>query len=159
MRRPAGVPRHAGRAGRCAGVAAGLLLLAAAAGCARRAGPPAIADGTPCAACGMPVHDYHFACELEKAGGWRVYDSIECLLRDAGPAPPAGMYLSDYDRRALHRADSLWIVKGSFPTPMGGGLAAFLDRASAEAVAKQTSGRVGRLIEFLGADSAARGGS
>jgi nitrous oxide reductase accessory protein NosL len=130
------------------GAVAAVLLLLGAAGCARRAGPPAIADGTPCAACGMAVHDFHFACELETARGWRVYDSIECLLRDAGPAPSAGVYLSDYDRRTLHRADSLWVVKGRFPTPMGGGLAAFLDRASAEAVAGQTLGRVGRIAEF-----------
>ncbi len=145
-------------------VALALAILAAAPGCARRAGPPAIAEGTPCASCGMEVHDFHFACELERAGAWHVYDSIECLLRDAGPAPGtagpapgASIYLSDYDGRTLHRADSLWVVKGSFPTPMGGGLAAVLDRASAETVAAQTSGRIGRLTDLMG--GAGRGGS
>jgi nitrous oxide reductase accessory protein NosL len=139
-------------AGRLAApIAAALLPVLLVWGCARPvSGPPAIADGVPCVACGMPVHDLALACERKIAGGWRIYDSVECLLRDAAATPGGASYLADYDRRALHAADSLWVVKGSFPTPMGGGLAAFLDRAAADTVAARTGGRVGRLGEFGG---------
>ena len=119
--------------------------------CARPAGPPAIALGTPCAACGMEVRDLRFACERQAGKSWRVYDAIECLLRDAGPAPIANAWLADYDGTALHAADSLWVVRGAFASPMGGGYAAFLDRAAADSIAAATRGHVDRLGAFAGA--------
>lgn len=125
-----------------------VLFAALAPACAGRAGPPPIALGTPCAACGMDVQDLRFACERETGGRYRVYDSIECLLRDAGRPAGGTVYLSDYDQMSLHAADSLWIVKGSFPTPMDGGLAAFSSRATAQEVASGTRGCVGRWAEF-----------
>lgn len=130
--------------------AAGIALaLLGAPGCAHRTGPPRISRGTPCATCGMGVEDPRFACQRDASGKLRVYDSIECLLQDAGSAVSAnGVYLTDYDHGLLHAADSLWIVKGSFPTPMGGGLAAFESRAAADEVASRTQGRVGRLAEL-----------
>jgi len=125
------------------------LALSGTPGCAHRTGPPAISRGTPCVTCGMGVEDPRFACERNADGRFKVYDSIECLLQEAGPAvPKTGVYLTDYDQGTLHPADSLWIVKGAFPTPMGGGLAAFASRAAAEEVASRTEGRVGRLAEL-----------
>jgi hypothetical protein len=130
------------------------LLAALAAGCARSPGPPPIRLGSACAGCGMEVRDLRFACERESAGGWRAYDAIECLIRDAGSgatgAPAAGgVWLADYDRQTLHPADSLWVVRGSFPSPMGGGFAAFLSRAAADSIASATQGRVARLAAWL----------
>ena len=113
-------------------------------GCARRTGPPPIADGATCAACGMTAGDRRFACERETAKGWRVYDSIECLIRDGADRA----WLADYDTKSLHAAESLWVVKGSFPSPMGGGFAAFADRATADTIAARTAGRVDRLAAF-----------
>ncbi len=126
-----------------------LALALAPTGCGRQAGPPPIARGTPCAGCGMTVDDLHFACELRVKDTWRVYDSIECLLPDARADRASRAWLPDYDSRALHAADSLWVVKGSFPSPMGGGYAAFLDRGAAEEVASRTSGRVARFAEMV----------
>jgi len=127
----------------------------AATGCAReRKGPPPIAIGTPCARCGMEVGSRRFACEREVGDTLRVYDSIECLLRDTGASAGGTVYLPDYDQQALHAAESLWVVRGSFETPMGGGLAAFLDRAAADELAGSTRGRVGRLADFAHADGA-----
>ena len=134
--------------------AAGLLGV----GCARSTGPPPIATGTACAGCGMEVQDLRFACERDDGRTWRVYDSIECLLRDTagGPGSPgpgtgrtARAWLADYDRRGLHAADSMWIVRGEFASPMGGGFAAFMDPAAAESVAAATRGRVDRIASFL----------
>jgi len=119
------------------------------AGCARSAGPPPIAAGTECAACAMEASSARFACERHVDKSWRVYDSIECLMRDAGPAVATTIWLPDYDERALHRADSLWIVKGDLATPMGGGLVAFRSRSAADSVAASSHGRVGRWTDFV----------
>jgi hypothetical protein len=117
-------------------------------GCAAPAGPPPIRAGMTCDACGMTVADLRFACERRTDRGWRRYDSIECLLREAGSTPAASAYLTDYDSRTLHAAESSWVVRGSFPSPMGGGFAAFYKRAAAESVAARTNGRVGPLAGF-----------
>ena len=140
------------------------LLLAATlvspAGCARSGSPPAIRLGTACAGCGMEVQDLRFACERRSAGAWRVYDAIECLMRDVNAAPggtgggavaAGSTWLADYDRQTLHPADSLWVVRGSFPSPMGGGFAAFLARTAADSIAAATQGRVERLAVWLAA--------
>jgi nitrous oxide reductase accessory protein NosL len=127
-----------------------------AAGCAPAKGPPPIAAGAPCAACGMAVRDLRFACERKHDRGWRVYDAIECLIRDAGGAGGAAAvaaipeaWLADYDTQRLHPADSLWVVRGEFASPMGGGFAAFADRAAADSVAALTRGRVERFAAFV----------
>lgn len=119
-------------------------------GCSRDPGPPRIRIGEPCATCGMAVHEIRFAGVLRGGDGDRQYDSIECLVKDAGDrrASGAGVYLADYDRGDLHAAESLWVVKGDFPTPMGGGLAAFASVESAREVAEQTRGRVMRFAEL-----------
>jgi len=94
----------------------------------------------------MEIQDLRFACERRADKSWRVYDSIECLLGD-GPVAGA-VYLADYDRKTLHSADSLWVVRGEFPSPMGGGFAAFLGRESADEIAASSRGTVGRLGDF-----------
>lgn len=124
-----------------------VLSVAALVGACAPAGPPPIRTGAECAACGMPIEDLRFACTRRDPGArkspWRVYDSIECLAREWKPGNAVrDAYAADYDQARLHRADSLWVVKGSFPSPMGGGLAAFLDRDAARAVADQTRGVV-----------------
>ena len=123
------------------------------AGCAAQVGPRPIARGTPCAACGMGIADLRFACERDNGDGWRVYDSIECLLRERGSS--SRTWLTDYDAASLHAADSMWVVRGEFASPMGGGYAAFLDRSAASDIASKTRGRVARLAEFPGDEARA----
>jgi len=118
-----------------------LLLLA---GCTRAGGPPPIARSAACATCGMTVGSSRFACERQRAGRTRVYDSIECLLRDAESATSDATWLRDYDDGSLHAADSMWLVRGTFATPMGGGYAAFHSGASAAQLARETGGRAAR---------------
>ena len=112
-------------------------------GCASDSAPPPIAAAAPCLVCGMSASNARFACERRDGRRWRVFDSIECLVRD-GAASATTVWLPDYDQARLHRADSLWVVKGQLATPMGGGLVAFLDRDAADAVALTSAGRVGR---------------
>lgn len=120
------------------------LVLLALASCHSSSAAPAIRVGEPCARCGMRIGDLRFACEAQDAHGWRQYDSIECLV---GDGVRGAVWLADYDTRALTPSESLWLVKGDFPSPMGGGLAAFRDRAAADDIASRTHGRVGRLAE------------
>jgi nitrous oxide reductase accessory protein NosL len=122
------------------------MIALALAGCAPARGPRPIAPGTPCANCGMGIANLRYACEDERAGAFRAYDSIECLL-GAGPRPDRA-WLADYDTRALHDADSLWVVQADIPSPMGGGYAAFLDRSAAAEIATAKHGRFGRLLDF-----------
>jgi len=130
-----------------------LVVLIPLAGCARTGGTPRVDFGAPCAACGMTVQDPHFACVRRDGNSERQYDSIECLLHDGRPAPGEEIFLADYDRSALLPAESLWVVKGTFPSPMGGGLAAFSALGSAREVASRTKGRVARLAELVGGAS------
>ena len=118
------------------------------AGCAPAGGPPSIRAGDPCAGCGMAIHDRHFASARGTGPSARVYDAIECLLRDSAATGPA--WLPDYDQSALHAADSMWVVRGEIVSPMGGGYAAFLDSTTAFAMAAERSGRAGRLADFAG---------
>jgi hypothetical protein len=97
----------------------------------------------------MEMQDLRFACEREVGKGWRVYDAIECLLRDGVATSEGRVFLADYDRQALHPADSLWVVRGEFASPMGGGFAAFASLATADSIAAATRGRVDRLAAFI----------
>ena len=124
--------------------AALLLLLVAIPGCAP--GGPRVAFGTPCSACSMTITDARFACVRRDGARWKSYDSIECLLRD-GHASAASARLADYDTRRLVAADSLWVVHGDFPTPMGGGFAAFAREEAAAQVAQETHGTVTRFAD------------
>jgi hypothetical protein len=132
---------------------AGLVCLALL-GCARPAPRadtrPEIATGS-CDLCAMPIEDARFACERRAEEGWRVYDSIECLIRDGGTAAAFGSWLADHATGTLHRSDSLWVVRGKFASPMAGGLAAFLSRAQAESLAASSAGTVARLAEIAAA--------
>jgi nitrous oxide reductase accessory protein NosL len=124
--------------------------LVLAAGCARTPAEPRVRLGTPCVTCGMNVQDLRFACLRREKDGDRQYDSIECLVKDAAGGALDGerLFLADYDEQRLHDAESVWVVKGDFPTPMGGGLAAFATLESAREVADRTHGHVGRLHEL-----------
>jgi hypothetical protein len=97
----------------------------------------------------MRVAELAFASERRLDGTWLPYESIECLIADAQKRPGGTAYLPDYDTKALHAAAELWVVKGNFPSPMGGGFAAFADRAAAESLAVATSGTVDRFEGFL----------
>jgi len=128
------------------------------AGCGNAGGAPRIEAGTPCVRCGMETRDLRWAAARRVDGRVRVYDSIECALKDAlprGTAAGSELYLADFTTAALHRSDSLWVVRADIPSPMGGGYAAFLDRSAAERVALERNGRAGRLADFVAGEAAA----
>ena len=115
--------------------------------CRAPAAPAPIVSGSPCSGCGMTIGDLRFACERKVDREWRPYDSIECLIADSAAVGPA--WLADYDAQTRHAAESVWVVRGDLPSPMGGGYAAFLDRTAADVVAAVRRGRVGRFADFV----------
>lgn len=123
------------------------LLALLAAGCAT-ADRPRIALKTPCASCSMEITDLRFACARRAGATWRPYDSIECLIQEAAKTAGGPAWLADYDTRTFHPADSLWVVKGAFPSPMGGGFAAFANREAADRVASETHGSADRFAAW-----------
>jgi nitrous oxide reductase accessory protein NosL len=131
-----------------------LALAVAGAGCAGRGdGPPPIAKGSSCARCGMGIEDLKFAATREVEAKWKAYDSIECLIADRANLEGGAAWLTDYETKKLLPESAAWVLHGDFPSPMGGGLAAFADRAAAESLAVATHGTVARLADLMPAGS------
>jgi len=128
--------------------------LGAGCGSTDSATPPPIASGAACATCGMSVDDARFVATRRVDGRWLVYDAIECLVADRVPRAGGVAWLTDFETGALAPEGERWVLRGDFPSPMGGGLAAFADRAVADSLAVATRGSVARL-----ADLPARGGA
>ncbi len=143
------------RAARAAALAVVAVALAlAGAGCAGRGdGPPPIVKGSSCARCGMAIEDLKFATTREVGAKWRAYDSIECLVADRAALEGGAAWLTDYESKRLLPESAAWVLHGDFPSPMGGGLAAFADRAAAESLAVVTHGAVTRLAGLSPAGS------
>jgi nitrous oxide reductase accessory protein NosL len=127
-------------------------ILTAGCGSASDDGAPRIVAGTPCAGCGMEARDLRWSAARRMDDRVRVYDSIECALRDESDAAASAretvLYLADFETSALHRSDSLWVVRADIPSPMGGGFAAFLDPKAAARIATERNGRVARFPDF-----------
>jgi len=131
-----------------------LLVLLGVSGCARNGdGPPPIRPGTTCTRCGMDIADLKFASTRKVDGAWRAYDSIECLVADRQRAAGGEAWLADYETKSLLSEVDVWILRGDFPSPMGGGLAAFASRAAAASLAVATHGDVLRLAALPAAGS------
>ncbi len=103
--------------------------------------PPEIYYGQDtCARCGMHISDPKFAAVLlTLEGEWRKYDDIGCMLDDYvhGGIKATAIYVHDYNTEAWVDAKVAFFVQSDIPTPMGSGLAAFRDRASAERFAEE----------------------
>ncbi|MFN2370794.1 MAG: hypothetical protein ABR506_06515 [Candidatus Krumholzibacteriia bacterium] len=138
-------------------VAVSLVAVALLAGCGggNADGPPDLSDADlRCTACGMAVTDPKFAAAIRTTGGGvEAYDSIECLVGDlrtrTGERAPAGIWLSDLPSGELHPAAAMTVVLADFPSPMGGGYAAFLSAETAAAEAARRGGVAGPLAEFV----------
>ena len=130
-----------------------VLMIGGATGCRSNAQGPSIQVGKAvCETCGMTVNDARFAALAEDRSTVHTYDSIECLLkgrRASGETSAEGIWIMDFDTQTLRPASAVTIVKGDFPSPMGGGYAAFADLAQARATAEAHNGRLGTLDQAL----------
>lgn len=134
---------------------AAVVILAGCGGGGAADGPPDLSGGDlRCTACGMAVSDPRFAAAIRTTGGEvEPYDAIECLVRDGrsrtGERAPAETWLSDLPTGALHPAAAMTVVLADFPSPMGGGYAAFLSAETAAVEAARRGGVAGPLAEFV----------
>jgi hypothetical protein len=128
-------------------------LLGALAGCRSKTQGPSIDMGkAQCETCGMTVNDARFAVLAEDGSAQHVYDSIECFLkgrRESGETSAEGVWIMDFETQTLHPGAAVTIVKGDFPSPMGGGYAAFADASQAHAQAEAHGGQLGTLTQAL----------
>jgi hypothetical protein len=125
------------------------------AGCGGGEEIPALRYGEDvCAACGMDVTDPAFAAlAVTSEGERRPYDSIECAVRDLRAHDPSlrgEVLLPDHaDPGTLHPWRAMTVVRADYPSPMGGGYAAFVDARTAAAEAESRGGTSGSLQGFV----------
>ncbi len=133
-----------------------LLGVSALTACTRdeRTGPPTLRLGRDeCAECGMAIHEERTAAAMliDRDGrrDYLLFDDIGCLLdieRSRGTELKVlDRFVHDYAANAWTRAESavfLCTDGSTLLTPMASGLAAYVDRAGAEADQRQFGGKV-----------------
>ena len=116
--------------------------------------PPEIIYGQDmCDECGMIISDAKFAAAtLLVEGGSRKFDDIGEMLvyhMDHPEAQVKAWFVHDYKSEAWIRGETAFFVKSNnLKTPMGGGIAAFENKANAEAFAAEMGGQVHTLDEL-----------
>lgn len=115
---------------------------------------PQVALGSAvCDACGMTLKDSRFIAVIAEPKPERAYDSIECLvrvMRASGETVSDAIWIADFDARTLRRQSELTLVHADFPSPMGGGYAAFAGRDHARAEAEARNGEFGTFEQAVG---------
>ena len=112
-------------------------------------GPPEIRYGLDaCERCRMSIDDPRFAAAVRTGAGEVLrYDDIGDLLAHRQGAGMEGVevWLHDYADRSWIRAREAVLVRSELTTPMGSGLVAFAERATAERLVTE---RGGQLLEW-----------
>ena len=125
-----------------------LIALTACSGSSTEVQPPEIHYSEDvCDACGMLISDVKFAAaSVEEDGAARKFDDIGDLLdyyADHTGAQVKAYFVHDYASEKWQRAETaFFIVSPQIQTPMAHGIAAYADRAAAEAAAQKVEGRV-----------------
>jgi copper chaperone NosL len=110
--------------------------------------PPKIEYGYDlCEACGMLIDDpRHAAATVTLDGTAHKFDDIGDMVRYHAEHPTEqarAWFVHDFDTEAWLRAEAAWFVFGpEVNTPMGHGIAAFADEASAAALAQAVGAEV-----------------
>lgn len=107
-----------------------------------------------CSFCRMAISQRQFAAEVVTvSGSVDAFDDIGCLrdwVRQHGPPETAGVFVVDYQTgRWIDARNAFYVSSDRLPTPMSSGLAAFGEKASAEAAATELGGRVLRWVEMV----------
>lgn len=110
-------------------------------------GPPEIVvDRTACSHCTMLISEPRYAAAYQAPGGEaQVFDDIVCLL-EAARAEGAGdrrfWFHDGNDGQWIDGDTAVFVASPEFRTPMGGGIIAYRDRATAETAAGTYRGEV-----------------
>ena len=113
----------------------------------RAAAPPAIVvDRTACSRCGMLVSEPAYAAAIRWPDGRdEIFDDIGCLLAASRQVPGVNGQYWFHDAvtgKWITDASPLFVVSPELRTPMGGGIAAYRDRATAETAAARHHGKL-----------------
>jgi copper chaperone NosL len=113
--------------------------------------PPEINYGQEmCSACGMSIDDPRFAAAtLLASGKYLKFDDAGEMFRYHMNHPEdqvAAWFVHDYPSEKWIRGEqAIFVHSTSLQTPMGSGVAAFADRAEAEAFASEHNGTITNL--------------
>jgi copper chaperone NosL len=107
-----------------------------------------------CADCRMIVGDDRFGAQLQdRTGNLAVFDDAGCLRAYVAHRPfeIAGVFARSYRSRGWVAGDRAWVVESrELPSPMGHGVAAFEDEATArEEAARHADGKARSLADYL----------
>ncbi|MEZ4722350.1 MAG: nitrous oxide reductase accessory protein NosL [Flavobacteriales bacterium] len=128
-----------------------LIILLLASGCGKT--QEAIEYGKDnCHYCQMRIMDPKFGSEaITNKGRCYKFDSGECLLRYLNDAQSehSHLYVTDFERpnKLIDAKSAYFLVSKAMPSPMGGFLNAFSDKASAE---KQQTKNGGEIFDWDG---------
>jgi copper chaperone NosL len=130
---------------------AGLLLAAC------RTSEPRPVDILPedmCAFCRMAISEKQYAAQfMRRDGGVFKFDDIGCMLNFVKAGGDQGeiiaFFVVDFETRQWTRGESaFYVVSAEFKTPMSHGVAAFKERAKAEAAASKRNGKWMQFAEL-----------
>jgi nitrous oxide reductase accessory protein NosL len=123
------------------------ILLMSAACTSRPSGPPEIVvDRTACSHCTMLISEPRYAAAYQAPGEEaRVFDDIACLLEAAREEAVSDLrfwFHDGNDGQWIDGQTAVFVASSEFRTPMGGGIIAYRDRATAETAAGTYRGEV-----------------
>ncbi len=137
---------------KCAACAAGAVALAACAPASTEPAPPEIAYGQEvCAGCGMVIDTPRFACAtLLTTGEYLKFDDLGDLAvhhMDYPNLMVRAVFVHDFHTEAWARGETAaYVYSPLIASPMGHGLAAFAERAAAEAYAASNCGAADCMV-------------
>lgn len=134
-----------------AAVTVGLLIVA---GCGRATlAPVPLTPADVCSYCKMAISETQYAAEILTEDGEPLpFDDLACLalyLKER-PVNVGAIFVMDYSSRTWVKAEEAYFLRSPrFKTPMSGGIAAFREKAGAEAALRDFGGELMTLAQVL----------
>jgi copper chaperone NosL len=126
-----------------------ICLLLIAAGCGNQLPRPAeIEENDMCAQCKMAISEKQYAAEMvDRDGNVYKFDNLDCLVRyvsgHALKEKAAAWFVMDSDGKQWLDSRQAFLVKSaSIPGPMGSGILAVKDQATAGGLAQRFAGQI-----------------
>lgn len=132
-----------------------MCLALAMAGCGGRSPQPVEIEATDvCAQCKMAISERRYAAEMADTDGNVIkFDNIDCMVRyvsghELKDKAIAWFVVDNDGEKWLDARQAFFVKSASIPGPMGSGVLAGRDQATAEELAKRSSGQVLRFDDL-----------
>lgn len=118
--------------------------------------PVEIEAADMCAQCKMAISEKRYAAETIDGDGNAIkFDNLDCMLRyasrhDLKDKQTAWFVMDSEGKKWLDARQAFLVKSASIPGPMGSGILAGRDRATADELAKRFSGRILRFDDLWG---------